>query len=152
MALADILMTDGDLQEAKTTLTHALHTLAAASEEYAKASLGAANTVLEVAMEGGPCAAAYTAYAEIDKYDRLSRRSVADLMGIMNILLELHHSEDDYANEAYAHHLSDMCHINQTSALLEGASSRLQMINRALPKNPQPAARFNAGVFSAQEE
>ncbi len=151
MALADILMTDGDVQEAKSVLTHTLHTLADAAEEYAKASLGASNAVLEVAMNGGPCAAAYTAYAEIGKFDRLARRAVSDLSGITNILLELNHSEDDYANEAYAEHLSNMCRINQTGALLEGAATRLGMINRSMPGNPQPAARFDASVFSTQE-
>lgn len=150
MALADILNLD-DLQEAKNTLTRTMHTLAEASEEYAKAALGAANTALEVAMDGGPCASAYTSYAEIGKYDRLARRALEDLTGVMNILIALNNSEDELANAAYSEHLMDMARINNTSAILEGATNRLGMINRALPKNPQPAARFNASIFSAQE-
>lgn len=150
MALADLLTPDEDVQETKHTLTRTLHTLAEVAGEYARASLYAANDVLEIATEGGPCAEAYTPYTEITKYDRLARRAVENLTDITNLLLAVNRSEDDYANRAYADHLSEMSKINETSALLEAAANRLALINQALPKNPQPAARFDASIFSAK--
>lgn len=151
MALADILTPDGDVQQAKMVLTRTYHIVAEAASEYAKASLGAADSALSVAMQGGPCAAAYTAYSEIGKYNRLARLAVENTADVAGLLLALNESDDDAANEAYADHLIDMGKTNEVSVMLEGASRRLEMINRALPKNPQPGARFDATIFSAQE-
>lgn len=151
MALADLLTSDGDVAGVKMDLTRTLHILAEASEEYAKASLGAANVCLEVAMEGGPCAQAYSAYAEISKYDQMSKKVMGSLIAVKNLLMNLHESDDDLANEAYSEHLREMSKINQTSALLEGASRRMELVNKARPSNPSPAARFNSAIFNAQE-
>lgn len=147
MALENILTTDGDIKEAKTTLTRTLHILSGAGMEYAKAALGAANAVLEVAIDGGPCAAAYTQYAEIGKFETLTRNTVDNMIDLTTILLALNESEDDSVNEAYATHLREMSRIGEITALNEGAINRLQTINRALPKDPQPAARFDPSVF-----
>ncbi|QJA43156.1 hypothetical protein [Phaeobacter phage MD18] len=151
MALADLLTPDSDVQEAKDTLTRTFHNLANAAGEYARASLGAATTVLEIAMEGGVCAEAYTPYTDITKYDRLARRIMENLTDITALLLAVNGSEDDYANRAYEDHLSEMSKIDETSAMLEASAARLTLINRALPSNPQPAARFDASIFRAND-
>lgn len=151
MALADVLTPDGDIADAKMALTRTLHIVVGAAEEYAKAALGAANEVLGVAMEGGPCAAAYTNYAEIGKFMRLSQTALENATDVASILMSLNESADDHANDCYGDHLAEMTRAAEIGALLEGATSRLGMINRALPKDPQPAARFDASIFRAQE-
>jgi len=151
MALANILTSDKDVSETKTALTRTLYTLSVAAEEYARASLGAANSVLEVAMNGGAVACAYSSYADITKFDRLARHTLGSITDITNILLAVNESEDDFANEAYSQHLTDVGKINQTVAFLESAETRVALINKSLPQNPQPAARFDMTIFQTQK-
>lgn len=151
MALADALTTDGNVTEAKQALTRTLHTLSAAAQDYAKAALGAASAVLTVAMSGGPCAAAYSSFSDARRFDELSRNALSRTADVANLLTALNDSPDDEANEEYAQHLMDLTATDTVSALLEGANSRMQMAYKAMPKDPQPAARFNASIYATQE-
>lgn len=152
MALENVLTPDGDIREIKMALTRSLRLAVTAAEDWAKASLGAANEVIKVASEGGPCAAAYTSYAEIGEFHDKAKRAVGNITDLTNILLAVNESADDEANDAYSDHLAAVGRVHEIGAILEGAATRLEMINRALPENPQPAARFNPSVFASKEE
>lgn len=148
MALENLLTSNGDVEEAKGTLIRSFHVMAGAALDYARASLGAATAVLDVAMAGGPCAAVYTNYAEVRRYDGLARSALDSLGELASMLVSINDSEDEAANDAYAEHLMQMSRTDEVSAMLEGASHRIAMANRALPENPQPAARFNVEIFT----
>jgi len=151
MALADILTTGEDVTETKQALTRTLLTLSGAAQDYAKASLGAATAVLEVAMDGGPCAATYTNFTETRRFGMLARNALSSASDVANMLMASNDSPDDAANDAYSQHLIGMTNTDLVSAILEGANSRMQMAYKSMPANPQPAARFDASIYASQE-
>lgn len=151
MALADILSTDGDVTDTKNAILQAFHALVGAAHEYAKASLGASAAILAIAMDGGPCAATYTQFPEVHKFDVLARAAIQSVGDLANVLTALHESDDESVNESYANYLVEISRTDVISALLEGASNRMEMVFKAMPENPQPAARFNSAIFSRQQ-
>lgn len=146
MALADLLNVE-DSAEVKNDLILAMHAMAEAAREYATAGLGAANSVLEVATSGGPMSAAYTNYAEIGKFQRLAQKAVQSTIDLRNIVAMFGETGDEMADAAYSEHLGEVTDLAPVYAMMEATSRRLHMINSALPKNPQPGARFNSSIF-----
>lgn len=151
MALADVLAFDGDISIARGTLIQCFHTLVESSDQYAKAALDAAQYVLELAIDGGTMGAAYTGYADIGKFLKLSQRSTENADSLMLVLSSINDCGDDEANEAYASHLIDMSRASEISAIVEATQRRLLAINDALPMNPQAGARFDPSKFAPQE-
>lgn len=142
MALADILVSNGDVAAAKNTLRQTLTTLTMAAENYAKAALSAANAIIGIAEEGGPCAASYTNYAEIGRFSTLVSMTLSNMDDFIELILAAHETGDEYADDAYAEHIYDMARMGEIDAIMEAVQHRLMIINLALPADPVPGARF----------
>jgi hypothetical protein len=152
MALADLLVSNGDVAAAKGTLLSLLTTLVITADNYAKAALGAANAVLDVAEEHGPCAAAYTNYAEIGRYTELTVMVLNNIDDLTELVLAVHETGDPYADDAYAEHIEGMSRLGEIDAIMEAVQTRLGMINSALPENPAPGAIMALPVRGAESD
>lgn len=147
MALADALSIDGEIQETKAALISAYHVIVGSGQEYAKLALKSGASILESAYAGAPCAAVYSHFYDFNHFTKLANSAVVSASQLSNIIAAIHESDDDEANAAYSGFLMDMSCTDQISALLEGATRRVEMANVGLPENPQPAARYNSTVF-----
>lgn len=147
MALADVLSIDGDIPTMKSDLMATYQALITSGQDYAKLALKSASAILEVAYAGGTCASVYTEFHDFNRYTLLANNAVVVSVRLSNVLAAINESDDDEANEAYASFLMDLAQTDQISSLLEGANRRVEMANHALPKSPQPAARYNSAVF-----
>lgn len=148
VALEFALTSGEDVDATKQVLLRAFHTTVASAHEHASAMLKAAAAVLDVAMDGGACASAYTNYANVRRYETLANDMLASALDIGNLLIALNENEDPAITQAYSQHLVDMSRATEIMAILSGANERLGAANRALPDDPIPGARFNTAVFA----
>lgn len=151
MALADALNIDGNIQETKSDLMNAYQAVITAGQEYAKLALKSASAILEVAYAGGTCASVYTHFYEFQHFTKLANSAVVTAARLSNILATISESDDDEANESYAHFLMDLAQTDHISCLLEGANRRVEMATTAMPKTAQPAARYDSTVFEQND-
>lgn len=151
MAVADVLNIVGDTQELKSGLMAAFQAITKAGQDYAKSALKSASSILEVAYAGGTCASVYGDYYEVQRCTKAANHAVVVAASLSNMLAAVSESDDDEANAFYADFLMGIAQTDQISALLEGASRRIEMANTAMPEIPQPAARYNAAVFEHNE-
>ena len=144
-------LNDGDIELTKAQMSDLMRVSAVAAYQYAQACLGCASDVLDVAMTGGPCAAAYQNVQLQQTYDGLAREALDAATSAANLLLQLNASDDDEAMDTYSDFLMDQIKTDQISAMLEGSRNRIAMAHRAMPENPTPAARFNADAYATAE-
>ena len=143
----DFLANLSDRESTKEQLFDLMNVTTKAAHQYARLALTTATDILEVAMDGGPCAAAYTSTTRVQQYDQLAREALDSATIVSNMLIKIHESTDDEANDAYIDYLVEMIQPEVISSLLQGAQERVTTAWKALPPTPEPAARFNPLVF-----
>jgi hypothetical protein len=143
MALADLLISDeNEVNKVRDSLLRAMHAMADAALDYAKAALGAADNALSVVEDSGYCAEVYTNYTEIGKFTELTRRASQSVVDLILVVAMVSETDSNEANSAYVEHLTTMCRLGETAALLEATNTRLGIINKAIPTHPVPGARL----------
>lgn len=137
------LFAEDELDEHKHAIYAALQSLKTAAKDYADSALHTAQEILELAHSGAPVASSFQPYAEVAEHYTAANHALAAYAGLANLLVALNDTVDDEAKEAYRSHLAEDSNVTVISALLEGATRRLNVANDYLPRPAMPTTRFH---------
>lgn len=141
MTVANLLHDEGEINEVRAALFKMKAALNIAAYDYAHGALGEAQTACEAALAAEPCSVVFFHTAEYQRLARKAHVAMDACLSATGMLLEVEETGEPSIDNANARVKVDSVEKHVVSSMLEGAESRINVVQATLPDVPAPGAR-----------
>lgn len=135
------------IDETRNQLYYTRAVLKEAVHFYAKGALDHAQDVLEVALASGPMVDTYHSQHEYNENMRRCREAIQASNLITQGILNIEETTDPGVDESNAEYKEATMEFTVISAMMEAATTRMNLAVQAFPDKPRPGALCNGSVF-----
>lgn len=118
-----------------------------AAHDYAEGALQAANAAHSYAEEGAPITSVLAAYREFETFHRRANMLIEAVAKVSNMHIAINEGPDEEANDHFASYVMGLSKTEVVSAMLEGATRRITLMQQAIPAESGSGARFDPALW-----
>jgi predicted component of type VI protein secretion system len=143
MDINSILNSADDVKTVRMALISTKVALQEAAQDYARAALDAADSVLDSVRSADPCCVVWPQIVEYNKFVKKTSTALNAAVAATGLLLVAEETGNDAIDQMNGTVKVDAMESHVVSALLEGAMVRMNFALRGVPKDGAPGERCN---------